>query len=267
MAFTDEPAGTIPEGGRFGADTYERARAFLRSGDAAPSTASSPAAPKAAPVVASRPKATPVARPSAGPAPASSLRTAPAYTPKTISNEEMTSMARKEAIRPDTTIEETLLGGKAAKAAISGISKMLGRAAAPAGSTSREVATKYDKVTPIPNRPSMTRTEAISGPSSGARSAGLPGPGPAPSAPRVGPAPAASRVGTSPAAPRVGYDAPLTTASKPRVSSGRVMKPKSPLDTRKFNQDEAGVEFRNGGMVKSTPKSTKYACGGPVKKA
>lgn len=266
MAFTDEPAGTIPEGGRFGADTYERARAFLRSGDAAPSMASSPAAPKAAPVVASRPKSTPIARPSTGAASAPTPRAAPTYTPKTISNEEMTSMARKEAIRPDTTVEETLLGGKAAKAAISGISKMLGRSAAPAGSTSREVATKYDKVTPIPNRPSMTRTEAISGPSGG-RSAGLPGPGPAPSAPRVGSAPAASRVGTSPAAPRVGYDAPLTTASKPRVSSGRVMKPKSPLDTRKFNQDEAGVEFRNGGMVKATPKSTKYACGGPVKKA
>lgn len=258
MAFTDEPAGTIPEGGRFGADTYERARAFLRSGDAA----SSPAAPKAAPVVASRPKSTPIARPSTGAASAPTPRAAPTYTPKTISNEEMTSMARKEAIRPDTTVEETLLGGKAAKAAISGISKMLGRSAAPAGSTSREVATKYDKITPIPNRPSMTRTEAISGPSGG-RSAGLPGPGPAPSAPRVGSAPAASRVGTSPAAPRLGRNTPPPAASTPPMSRTDA----SPRSRTRFNQDEAGVEFRNGGMVKATPKSTKYACGGPVKKA
>ena len=41
----------------------------------------------------------------------------------------------------------------------------------------------------------------------------------------------------------------------------------SPRSRTRFNQDEAGIEFRNGGMVKSTPKSTKYACGGPVKKA
>lgn len=258
--FIDEPAGTIPEGGRFGADTYERARAFLRSNEAAPSTAA-PAA-KAAPVVASRPKSTPIARPSTGAASAPTPRAAPTYTPKTISNDEMTSMARKEAIRPDTTVEETLLGGKAAKAAISGISKMLGRSAAPAGSASREVATKYDKITPIPNRPSMTRTEAISGPSGG-RSAGLPGPGPAPSAPRVGSAPAASRVGANPPAPRLGRNTPPPAAAKPPMSRAEV----SPRSRTRFNQDESGMEFRNGGMVKSTPKSTKYACGGPVKKA
>ena len=258
MAFIDEPAGTIPEGGRFGADTYDRARAFLRANEAAPSTAAPAAPAKVAPVVQSRPKSTPMARPSTGAASAPTPRAAPTYTPKTISNEEMTSMARKEAIRPDTTVEETLLGGKAAKTAAQAIGNLLGRAAAPAASTSREVATRYDKITPIPKRPSMTRTEAISGPSGSARSAGLPGPTPSPAMPRVG---------TNPPAPRLERPAPLSTAEKPRVSSGRVMKPKSALDTRKFNQDEAGVEFRNGGMVKSTPKSTKYACGGPVKKA
>lgn len=254
MAFIDEPAGTIPEGGRFGADTYDRARAFLRANEASPTA--TPAAPaKAAPVVQSRPKSTPVARPV-------TTATASEYTPSTISNEAMTAMARKEAIRPDTTIEETLLGGKAAKTAAQAIGNLLGRAAAPAASTSREVATKYDKITPIPNRPSMTRTEAISGPSGG-RSAGLPGPGPAPSAPRVGSAPAASRVGTSPAAPRLGRNTPPPAASKPPMSRTDA----SPRSRTRFNQDEAGVEFRNGGMVKSTPKSTKYACGGPVKKA
>lgn len=254
MAFIDEPAGTIPEGGRFGADTYDRARAFLRANEASPTA--TPAAPaKVAPVVQSRPKSTPVARPV-------TTATTSEYTPSTISNEAMTAMARKEAIRPDTTIEETLLGGKAAKTAAQAIGNLLGRAAAPAASTSREVATKYDKITPIPNRPSMTRTEAISGPSGG-RSAGLPGPGPAPSAPRVGSAPAASRVGTSPAAPRLGRNTPPPAASKPPMSRTDA----SPRSRTRFNQDEAGVEFRNGGMVKSTPKSTKYACGGPVKKA
>ena len=256
MAFIDEPAGTIPEGGRFGADTYDRARAFLRANEAAPSTAAPAAPAKVAPVVQSRPKSTPVARPV-------TTATTSEYTPSTISNDAMTAMARKEAIRPDTTIEETLLGGKAAKTAAQAIGNLLGRAAAPAASTSREVATKYDKITPIPNRPSMTRTEAISGPSGGARSAGLPSPAPAPSAPRIGTASAAPRVGAAPAAPRLGRNTPPPAPSKAPMSRAA----ESPRSRTRFNQDEAGIEFRNGGMVKSTPKSTKYACGGPVKKA
>ena len=255
MAFIDEPAGTIPEGGRFGADTYDRARAFLRANEASPTA--TPAAPaKVAPVVQSRPKSTPVARPV-------TTATTSEYTPSTISNEAMTAMARKEAIRPDTTIEETLLGGKAAKTAAQAIGNLLGRAAAPAASTSREVATKYDKITPIPNRPSMARTEAISGPSGGARSAGLPSPAPAPSAPRIGTASAAPRVGAAPAAPRLGRNTPPPAPSKAPMSRAA----ESPRSRTRFNQDEAGIEFRNGGMVKATPKSTKYACGGPVKKA
>lgn len=243
--FIDEPAGTIPEGGRFGADTYERARAFLRSNEAAPSTAA-PAA-KAAPVVSSRPKSTPMARPSTGtPAGtgASMRRAASVGTPAGAGAAMRNTDARAERI----------------DAAMQGI---------------REAGTYSD--TPAPGRPvfvpvmgggraleavpralqGMKQAARLGGPSA-ARSAGLSGPAPAPAMPRVG---------TNPPAPRLERPAPLSTAEKPRVSSGRVMKPKSALDTRKFNQDEAGVEFRNGGMVRSTPKSTKYACGGPVKKA
>jgi hypothetical protein len=251
MAFTDEPAGTIPEGGRFGADTYERARAFLRANEASPTT--TPAAPaKVAPVVQSRPKSTPVARPV-------TAATTSEYTPSTISNEAMTAMARKEAIRPDTTIEETLLGGKAAKTAAQAIGSLLGRAATPAASTSREVATKYDKITPIPNRPSMTRTEAISGPSGGARA--LPAPT-APSTPGIG-------VARSPAA----LQAPPTPVNPPKMdvfgASRRSPMRQGPAPKAQFRMEGTGrgAPFANGGMVKSTPKSTKYACGGPGKKA
>ena len=240
--FIDEPAGTIPEGGRFGSDTYERARAFLRSNEAAPSTAA-PAAPKAAPVVSSRPKSTPMARPSTGtPAGtgAAMRRAASVGTPAGTGAAMRNTDARAERI----------------DAAMQGI---------------REAGTYSD--TPAPGRPvfvpvmgggraleavpralqGMKQAARLGGPST-ARSAGLSGPAPAPAMPRVG---------TNPPAPRLGRNTPPPAASKPPMSRAEI----SPRSRTRFNQDESGMEFRNGGMVKSTPKSTKYACGGPVKKA
>lgn len=243
MAFIDEPAGTIPEGGRFGSDTYDRARAFLRANEAAPSTAAPAAPAKAAPVVQSRPKSTPMARPSTGMSAGTgaSMRRAdsmgtPAGTGAAMRNTD----ARAERI--DT--------------AFKGI---------------REAGTYSD--TPAPGRPvfqpvmgggraleavpralqGMKQAARLGGPSA-ARSAGLPGPAPAPAMPRVG---------TNPPAPRLGRNTPPPAASKPPMSRTEA----SPRSRTRFNQDESGMEFRNGGMVKSTPKSTKYACGGPVKKA
>lgn len=242
MAFTDEPAGTTPEGGRFGADTYERARAFLRTSEAAPSTAA-PAAPKAAPVAQSRPKSTPMARPSTGMSAGTgaSVRRAdsmgtPAGTGAAMRNTDARAEridSAMQGIREAGTYSDTPAPGRPVFVPVMG-----------GGRTLEAVPRALQ---------GMKQVARLGGPSA-ARSAGLPGPAPAPAMPRVG---------TNPPAPRLGRNTPPPAASKPPMSRTEA----SPRSRTRFNQDESGMEFRNGGMVKSTPKSTKYACGGPVKKA
>jgi hypothetical protein len=249
----------VPETGRFkdtDPDIYTRARKFVESGGETPAATPKTAAPKPAPKAAA-PKSP------AAPAPKAS----PSYTPRTMSQEEVVAAGRKEAIKPDTTVEETLMGGKALKAAAAGVGRMMGRSAAPA-SVSREVATKYDKITPIPNRAARTMTQGIE--SRGAAGPALPSPG---SAPRVGGPAATPRVSAQSVPSRLPSPAPSApAAAKPKPPMMKAKPKAAPAKPRANDAMNKAIRSRSpddmyakGGMVKATPKATKYACGGMVK--
>jgi hypothetical protein len=137
--------------------------------------------------------------------------------------------------------------GQAADVAMAAIplARGLGGAAKTA-SKSRALAERFDKITPIPNRAAPARRGALEGPRSGPA---LPSKGAG--APRLdGP--------SSSATPRVGAEAApkgLPAPAKPTTKPPEAAKPSKPRKraaarTKKFNDDEAGVEFAKGGMVK-----------------
>lgn len=246
--------GDVPDTGRWrdsDPDIYTRARKFVESGDtdvdeapkAKPKSAVKPSARRAA-------AATPKTESTSTEGTKQSTAKAQDYTPAQLSDEEMNARARKESIQPDTTLEETLLGGKLLKAAGKGISRMMNK---PATSASRDVATKYDEVTPIPNRAPRVRTEAIEGPKPAGRS--LPSPD---ATPRLGGPSNSARTAAEDITPRL----PRSKPAAPKREEAPMSKTKtSPRARSKFNEDESGAEFKCGGNV----KAKKMASGGSVR--
>lgn len=190
------------------------------------------------------------------------------YSPSVVSREEMNKRAEKQAIKPDTTIEETLLGGKAIKAAAGA----LRGAAKAATSKGGELATKYDEVTFLGRSGPKEAMKQIGegqrklgGPSSSASKA-VEGPS---GSPRLGGTAERARIGME-EAKKVAVEAPKK-AAKPSGDSKELKKfndelkkfkakkeapsspkttPKSKTDTRKWGEDK-GIEFARGGMVKN----------------
>lgn len=254
--------GDVPEGGRFAQsdpDIYTRARKFVEEQQA--KTDSAPA-PKAAPKPAAKP--TPAVKPAAKPDPAATRPSAADIRKVDTAMAEKAHAARMrpeaQAIKADTSIEENILGGaglralKGIKGAMSGA-----KAAEAAPRTSGALAERFDKITPIPNRTAPPAAQkAISGP----RSAGDALPAPK-GAPQLGGPSSAARLGTAATpkglpAPKPAAKAAPVSKAKPQVGAPKpaakpTSTPKSepmPRRTKKFNDDEAGVEFKSGGAVK-----------------
>ena len=188
------------------------------------------------------------------------------YSPSVSPRGSMNARAEREAIKPDTTVEEALLGGKAIKAAAGAIRG----AAKPVASKGRELAEKYDEVTFLGRSGPKEAMKQIGegqrklgGPSSSTGKA-IEGGG---NAPRIGGASERLRIGMKEAEKAVA-EAPKK-AAKPSGDSKELKKfneelkkfkakkeapsspktaPRAKTDTRKWGEDK-GIEFSKGGTV------------------
>lgn len=169
-----------------------------------------------------------------------------------------------QALERDTTVEENLLGGAALRP-LSRLAKSLagGKAATTAPKAGGAIAKRYDEITPIPNRPTRAPTEAIGR----TKPAATPSMSNAPAAPRL-PGPRAIEAPAKPAqqsrltksdTPERGAEQATREKAIEAIRRGRKTpaKPakapsKKPAvkNTRKFNDDESGIEFARGGSVR-----------------
>lgn len=186
------------------------------------------------------------------------------YASSPAGKAEYEKKIKGQALERDTTMEENLLGGAALRP-LSRLAKSLagGRAATTAPKAGGAIAKRYDEITPIPNRPTRAPTEAIGR----TKPASTPSMSDTPAAPRL-PGPRALE-----APPKATQPSRLTKSDTPErgaeqatresaieaIRKGRktsAKPPKAPSkkpaakNTRKFNDDESGVEFAKGGSVR-----------------
>lgn len=255
--------GGVPPGGRFDADTYARARAWIAAGspeqkDDAPKASSKPTK-KASPA----PKPAPAAKatPAPSPAPSSSAK---AEIPKDTSVKAPAKNTRDRG-RGMTDLERNVLNTVGAVSGLRGFKPVLaaGKKAVDAVKGSRAIAKSETPVTFLgaSGRKNITPKEAIGGSdrarltsNAGDRVKQLGGP-------KALPAPKAAADTPKLPAPKKPVKTP--TPRKPKVSAGRGTKKPSvsltggksltgkprPKDRTRFD-DNSGIEFKRGGKVK-----------------
>jgi hypothetical protein len=234
-------------------DTRARAMKFVEDGKVPEKAAAKPAA-KAAPAKA---KEAPLPPKGVGPTVeraaemrAKNMPKGDWYEPVT-KNEDEANKYRDRAIGAATaaaTLAAGPVGGAVSRA-------LAGKAATKAAETAgRSVATRgFDKITPIPNRAGPRATEALPAPKGGPALEGPKG-GPALSGPK-----GAARVEAEPTKAALPAPKAAEPVVKAKPKAKAKMKEKAPAPkastkspTRKFNEDEAGVEFKRGGKVRGS---------------
>lgn len=239
--------GGVREGKNANIDDETRARAlkFVQGeGDQEPARK-----PAAVPVRKASSTAKPAAKPTPAPAKPAATQADARKADNAMADKAYAERMKPEAqaVKPDTSVEEALLGGKMAKAGLG----ML-KSAAPAASKSTALAEKFDKITPIPSRTQPAAQAALPSPKTGGPALGSPS-----GTPALGGPSASARVGGA-AAPK-SLPAPTKTVGTPKPKAKPKAKqpvpkgakaPAASKRTKKFNDDEAGVEFKRGGAVK-----------------